>query len=113
MPDASQNNFSRRRFLKMATGTTAAAFVLGSMPRLAEAFGLQHLDLTDPTAKAMNYVEDASKSSNALHKPGSACANCRFYAGDATGYGPCQLYPGKAVNSKGWCASYTPKNAQA
>lgn len=111
MRDADQRNFSRRRFLKVAAGTGAAAFALSSLPRLAAAFGLPHVTPSDPTAKAMNYVEDASKSSNSLHKPGSECANCRFYMGADSGYGPCQLYPGKAVSSKGWCASYTSKGA--
>ncbi|WP_284333261.1 high-potential iron-sulfur protein [Dyella flagellata] len=81
------------------------------MPRFAEAFSMPHVTLNDPTAKAMNYVEDASTTSNTLHKVGSACANCQLYMGAASGYGPCQLYPGKAVSSKGWCTSYTPKAA--
>ncbi len=40
---------------------------------------------------------------------GSACANCNFFQGGATAYGPCQLFPGKAVNAKGWCAGYAKK----
>ncbi|GLQ94363.1 high-potential iron-sulfur protein [Dyella acidisoli] len=111
MLDADHKNFSRRHFLKAAASTTAAAFVISSVPRFAEAFSLPYVTLSDPTAKAMNYVEDASQSSNAMHKSGNACANCQFYAGAATGYGPCQLYPGKAVSSKGWCTSYTAKNS--
>ena len=112
MIDADRNKASRRNFLKVATGITTTALGLSLMPRFAEAFSMPHVSsLNDPTAKAMNYVEDASTTKNALHKTGSACANCQLYMGPANGYGPCQLYPGKAVSSKGWCTSYTPKAA--
>jgi hypothetical protein len=102
---------SRRRFLKIAAGTTAAAVVVGGLPRLARAADLPHLSESDPTAKALNYVEDASKSANPKHTAGAVCANCQFYSGGATGYGPCQLFPGKAVSAKGWCVSHVAKKA--
>ncbi|BBD80532.1 high-potential iron-sulfur protein [Aerosticca soli] len=101
---------SRRRFLKIAAGTTAAALVVGSLPRFARAADLPHLAETDPTAKALGYVEDASKTTNPKHKAGDTCSNCQFYGGGAS-YGPCQLFPGKAVSAKGWCVSHTPKKA--
>lgn len=102
---------SRRRFLKLAAGTTAAAVVVGGLPRFARAADLPALSLNDPTAKALGYVEDASKTSNPKHKAGNECANCQFYSGGPTGRGPCQLFPGKSVHSKGWCVSYTAKKA--
>jgi hypothetical protein len=102
---------SRRRFLKAAAGTAAAAVVIGGLPRLARAVDLPHLADTDPTAKALGYVEDASKSADPKHTAGNDCANCQFYSGAATGYGPCQLFPGKAVNAKGWCVSHSTKKA--
>ena len=104
-----ENNESRRRFLKLAAGTTAAAAVLGGMPRFARAADLPHVTVADPTAKALDYVEDASKSTNPKHKAGDSCANCQFYSGGPTGYGPCALFPGKSVNAKGWCVSHSPK----
>jgi hypothetical protein len=100
---------SRRRFLKMAAGTTAAALIVGGMPRLARSADLPHLSESDPTAKALGYVEDASKTTNAKHKAGDSCANCQFFSGGSSAYGPCQLFPGKAVNAKGWCVSHTVK----
>ena len=100
---------SRRRFLKVAAGTTAAAVVLGGLPRLARAADLPPLSPTDPTAKALDYVEDASKSANPKHKAGDVCANCQFYSGGGSGRGPCQLFPGKSVNAKGWCVSHARK----
>ncbi|MEO7073246.1 MAG: high-potential iron-sulfur protein [Rhodanobacter sp.] len=111
MSDATDNE-TRRRFLKAAVGATAAAVVLGALPRLARAAApLPALSEGDPTAKALSYVEDAAKSTNAKHKAGDTCANCQFYTGGATGRGPCQLFPGKSVNAKGWCVSHAPKKA--
>jgi hypothetical protein len=102
---------SRRRFLKVAASSTAAAVVLGGLPRFARAADLPPLSESDPTAKALGYVEDASKTTNAKHKAGDDCTNCQFYTGGATGRGSCQLFPGKSVNAKGWCVSHTPKKA--
>lgn len=102
---------SRRRFLKVAAGTAAAAVLVGSLPKLARAADLPHVSESDPTAKALAYVDDASKSTNPKHKAGDVCANCQFYSGGPTGWGPCQLFPGKSVNAKGWCVSHTPKKA--
>jgi hypothetical protein len=101
---------SRRNFLKIAAGTAAVAAVAGIMPRVARAAGLPHLSPSDPTAKALGYVENASKTSNPKHKAGSNCSNCQFYKGKSgAAWGPCQLFPGKEVNAKGWCVSHQPK----
>ena len=102
---------SRRRFLKVPAGTTAGGVVKGALPRFARAADLPPVSESDPTAKALAYVEDATKSTNAKHKAGDDCTNCQFYSGGATGRGPCQLFPGKSVNAKGWCVSHTPKKA--
>ena len=102
---------SRRRFLKLAAGTAAAAALISGLPSVARADDLPHVSEADPTAKALGYVEDATATKDPKHKPGDTCANCQFYSGAATGYGPCQLFPGKAVNAKGWCISHTAKQA--
>jgi len=104
-----ESNESRRRFLKIAAGTAAAAVVVGTLPRLARAADLPHLSESDPTAKALGYVEDASATKDPKHKAGDTCANCQFYSGAGTGFGPCQLFPGKAVSAKGWCVSHAVK----
>jgi hypothetical protein len=106
-----QDTESRRRFLKVAAGTTVAAVVMGGLPRFARAADLPALTEADPTAKALGYVEDASKTADAKHKAGANCSNCQFYSGGSTGRGPCQLFPGKSVNAKGWCVSHMPKKA--
>ncbi len=102
---------SRRRFLKIAAGTTVAAALVGGLPRFARAADLPPVSESDPTAKALGYVEDASKTANAARKAGANCSSCQFYSGGAAGRGPCQLFPGKSVNAKGWCISHAPKKA--
>ena len=100
---------SRRRFLKVAAGTTVAAVVMGGLPRFARAADLPALTESDPMAKALNYVELATKSTNAKYKAGDDCANCQFYTAGPSGRGACQLFPGKSVNAKGWCAGHAKK----
>ncbi|NII10349.1 high-potential iron-sulfur protein [Oleiagrimonas sp. C23AA] len=110
MTQHDENIASRRRFLKLAAGSAAVAAAAGVMPGLARARDLPHVSPSDATAKALHYVEDASKSDSPKHKAGDDCANCMFYQGKAgQAYGPCQLFPGKAVNAKGWCISHQPK----
>ena len=99
---------SRRRFFATAGGALGAVVVANALPRLARAEDLPHLTLDDPAAKALNYTEDATKAP-APHQAGQACSNCNFYTGGATGYGPCQLFVGKAVAAAGWCAGYAKK----
>jgi hypothetical protein len=81
------------------------------LPRPGVAADLPHLDPNDATAKALSYTEDAaSAKANAAFKPASACANSQFFQGAAKdAYAPCTLFPGKAVNTKGWCAGYSKK----
>ena len=106
---------SRRSFLALA-GVTGAAALAGIRPALTFAQGgaqPPHLPESDPTAKALGYVEDASKVDKTKFpsfKPGAHCATCNFFQGKASdAYGPCQIFPGKAVAAKGWCASHSPK----
>jgi len=102
---------ARRRFLTLAlAGVAAAPLATSLLPRFAHAED-PHVDPNDPTAKALSYVEDATAaSSNPTYKAGSACASCLFYQGKAGDeYGPCQIFPGKVVHAKGWCASFNKK----
>lgn len=103
-----QTNSSRRRFFATAGGALGVAVLANALPKIARAADLPHLTTDDPTAKALNYTEDNTKA-GPPHQAGQECANCNFYQGAATGYGPCQLFPGKAVHSKGWCAGYAKK----
>lgn len=105
-----ENDASRRRFLKLTAVVTATTVALGCLPRPVRAAQLPPLSVADLTARALGYVEDAGKTSNPRHKAGDSCANCRFYSGGPTGYGPCALFPGKAVNARGWCVSHAQRN---
>ena len=111
MSEPSQNQ-ARRRFLKLAVvGAATAPIAAALLPRLGFAADLPHLDPKDATAAALHYTEDASTAaSNPAFKPGADCATCQFYQGKAGDeYGPCILFPGKDVHSKGWCASFNKK----
>jgi len=102
----------RRRFIVGTGAALGAAALVSALPRNARAADLPHVTTSDATAQALNYTEDASKVDKAKSPTfvaGSVCANCNFYTGGATGFGPCALFPGKAVNAKGWCSGYAKK----
>jgi High potential iron-sulfur protein len=99
---------SRRRLLKRVTIGMALVPIAGLPLRAAFAADLPLVTADDPTAKALNYVSDASQATNA--KPGSKCANCSNYQGAAgSAQGGCVLFPGKAVKAAGWCSSWIAK----
>lgn len=93
---------SRRRLLqRLALGVPLAA--LSVTARRAQATPL--LSVSDPEAKAVSYVEDASHAKGAT--PGSSCANCALYQGaSGSAQGPCQLFAGRDVRAAGWCSSW-------
>jgi high potential iron-sulfur protein len=99
---------SRRRLVKGVTLVAALSPIAALPLRAALAADLPLVSENDPTAKALQYVSDASKATSA--KPGSKCANCANYQGSAgSAQGGCLLFPGKAVKASGWCMSWTAK----
>jgi hypothetical protein len=112
MSEPNQNQ-ARRRFLKLAVvGAATAPIAAALLPRLGFAADLPHVDVaTDATAKALHYTPDATTATaDPAYKPKADCANCMFYQGKpGDEYGPCQLFPGKSVHSKGWCTSHNLK----
>jgi High potential iron-sulfur protein len=100
-------NQSRRQLLRnVALGTLLLPIAAAPFP--AAAADLPPVTPDDPTAKALKYTPDASKSTDA--KPGSKCATCALYQGAAgSAQGGCLLFPGKVVKSTGWCSSWTQK----
>jgi hypothetical protein len=81
----------------------------------APAQELAELSLDDPTAQALGYQHDAAKV-DAQRFPqrqtDQFCRNCTLFQGSGSdAWGPCNLFPGKKVNSGGWCSAYTPKPA--
>jgi hypothetical protein len=100
---------SRRDALKQVVLLLGAAAAVrpGQSAHAAE---LPHLDPSDPTAKALNYTDNAKGvdvKALPMYKPGSACNNCMQYSGAAgQPFGPCSIFAGKAVNANGWCQVY-------
>jgi hypothetical protein len=67
------------------------------MPKLSE---------DDPQAVALNYVHDATEKDD-MREPGANCANCRLYLAERDAeWGGCTAFPGKLVNTNGWCSAW-------
>ena len=94
--------------LSLAAGLSAA------LPwRRTRGAAPERLDVKDPAAVALGYVENAAqvdlKKYPAFVK-GSTCENCLQLQGSAgDNYRPCGLFPGKLVSVSGWCTSWTPE----
>jgi High potential iron-sulfur protein len=90
-------------------GGTGAALVLA--PALLLTRGARGADLPliseqDPAAKAVHYVEDASRAKGATS--GATCASCSiFSAQGGAAVGTCTLFPGKLVKAAGWCNAWS------
>jgi hypothetical protein len=97
---------SRRRFLMQAAVAATTLPLLATMARRPAEAALAKLPLDNPQAKALGYVEDAGKTTNAAHKAGSSCSNCQFFTA-ATG--ACALFSGFTVSPKGWCSAWAKK----
>jgi len=106
------NSLSRRDALKQVALLLGVAATVRP-GQSAHAADMPHLDPSDPTAKALNYTDDAKKvdpKAAAMFKPGSACSNCMQYQGKAgDAWGPCSIFAGKLVNANGWCQVYVKK----
>jgi hypothetical protein len=108
-------NKSRRDAVKLMLGGLAAVPVMNLVGMAAaQAADLPHVDpATDPTAIALKYVHDATTAErpDKAGTPGAEqnCANCQFLQAGEGDWHPCQLFPGKAVNVNGWCASWNLK----
>lgn len=102
------DRWSRRRLLqKMTLGAPLLPIAISQLATaLAADAPLMSPDAKE--AKAVKYVEDASKAQGAV--AGSTCANCALYQGHAgTVQGLCQIFPGKQVKAAGWCSSWAPQ----
>lgn len=108
-----KSNFSRRRFLQLATASAATTAGLGGLIGAGNAVAAEKLSPTDPTATALAYVEKAETTKDPAYKKGSRCDNCMLYtaAQAADGFAPCGAVGGKLVAAGGWCKVYTPKPA--
>ncbi|MBI4205827.1 MAG: high-potential iron-sulfur protein [Betaproteobacteria bacterium] len=110
----SRINVQRRGFLK-AGSLAVASLAMGSRAGISLAQAKKpHLDESDPQAEKLGYKHDATKvdkKKSPTYKPGETCGNCQLFQGkpDKDEWAPCPIFPGKQVNVKGWCSSYTKK----
>ena len=93
--------------------TLGAAAGISATLRWRRAQAGEPLDVKDPAAIALGYVEnvreiDAKKFPEYVQ--GSNCQNCLQLQGTAgNNYRPCSLFPGKLVSVSGWCKGWTPE----
>ena len=98
---------TRRRFMIRVVATSLAVPAAAALPaRHAWAQEMPPVDESDPTAKALKYVHDATKASG-RKDPTHICANCKLYVGaEGSEWGGCNLFPSKSVAAKGWCSAW-------
>ena len=95
-------SISRRRIIRAASAPIIAIPLASlGLHRLAAASEKPRVDPEDPTAKALDYA-------HAAPNPSKRCANCQLYKGSRrSDWGRCIVFPGKLVNTRGWCASWS------
>jgi len=100
-----------RRALVKSLALGAAGSLLGIGEGHAE--DAKKLDVNDPAAKALGYVEEAKQVDLKKYPSfvkGSNCENCLQLQGTAgSRYRPCAAFGGRLVSIDGWCASWTPE----
>jgi len=99
---------SRRRFFKITAIGLAAVPLAGALvSRSAQAADM--VKETDPTAAALGYVADATKSTKRTDKA-AMCSTCSLFSGKpGAADGPCTIFQGNLVNAKGWCTAWVKK----
>jgi High potential iron-sulfur protein len=101
---------SRRTLLRNLGTAALAASAAALLPRRLPAADAPRLDVKDPAAVAVGYVEDAGRVDAAKYPSyakGSTCENCLLLQGTSGNpYRPCDLFKGKLVSAKGWCSGW-------
>ena len=105
------SKIARRQFIQLSAVAAAGCFVRPGNP--AEAQDLERIAEDDPVAQSLKYTHDAS-TVDASARPNPAedqkCSNCALLQGEeGEQWRPCQIFPGKLVNSNGWCSVWAPK----
>jgi hypothetical protein len=110
MTDDTARHISRRDLVGAVLPASAALLLIRSAGAQEN---LPHVEESDAMASALGYIHDASKvdtTANPMFKPGSSCANCAQLMGtEGEQWRPCNIFPGKLVDSKGWCKVWAPK----
>jgi hypothetical protein len=106
----------RREILKRGSiALVSLAAMTHALHSRAQAKALPRLAENDTQAAALGYKHDAKKADAkkfANWKPGQDCDDCAQWEGKKNdAWAPCKIFPGKAVNAKGWCSAFQPKKA--
>ena len=108
-----QKTMTRRALIQGGLMAGALVPALGLIRTSAAAAPAAPLDVNDPTAKALGFVNDTTKvddKANPTHKVEQKCATCAQFlgkAGDARG--GCNIFVGKSVPAGGWCKTWAKK----
>ncbi len=112
---------SRRDAVKVMLGTAVAIPMINlvGFGTARAAAPANAVTADDPTAIALKYSQDSTKSEReTAARPGAPanqqhCLTCQFMQADAAGatdeWKGCALFPGKMINANGWCSSWTLK----
>jgi len=94
---------NRRDFIKLSGAATGLALI--PAVNLAHGEAAAKLDVANPQAQALGYVEQTPNA-------GSDCANCAQSHGTAGAeWIGCNIFPGKEVKATGWCKVWAPRPA--
>ena len=104
-------NTNRRSFFKVAFATLIGLPLLGKEALAAAACKPAPAPTTgkvidEKTMKRLDYVADATKSTNKKYKAGSNCANCRWYKDHSKPWAKCSMAANKQVSACGWCKQW-------
>jgi len=97
----------------MQLSAVAAAGLVVAPGRESQAQDMPRLEESDPVAQSLKYTNDASTVDPATRANPAAdqrCATCALLQGEeGAEWRPCQIFPGKLVNTAGWCSVWAPK----
>jgi hypothetical protein len=100
---------TRRAVVKNLSMAAVASALLP--PRQSPAAEPPHLNVKDPAALKLGYVENAGQvdvKKYPAYVKGSNCENCLLLQGTSGAhYRPCDLFPGKLVSASGWCSGWS------
>ncbi|NDF03688.1 MAG: iron permease [Betaproteobacteria bacterium] len=102
-------SMNRRTFV-IKSAVVSSALAVGALHNAAQAQAM--VAETDPQAKSLGYVADATKADKAKfpkYAAGQHCGNCALYQPKDAKAGGCPLFAGKQVANAGWCSAWAKK----
>lgn len=104
---------NKRRVLLRSLSLIATAPIAG-IPLSAFAQP-KKIDENEPQAVSLGYKHDTTNVDQKKfpkHNVSQICNDCQFYQANVKeAWGPCTIFAGKLVASKGWCSAYVKKAA--